>query len=496
MGKINRRRFIASAGMGAAALLLAGKAGRVAQAKKKPNFVVILGEGFGWSHTSGQMDELIAASKSSFYRTPNIENFARQGMRFANGYAASPRCTPSRASLFTGKTPALLKMTFVNMGGNTKRGDEDAETTGNYKLLSPRPTIELPASETTIGELLKSAGYRTAHFGKWHVGRTDPAKHGFDESDGPTNNGGPDNVPNPNPKEAFGMTERGIAFMTKQVRAGNPFYLQISHYGGRRAEDARPETYAAALKRLNGDARDAGDAAVVEDLDETIGTLLKKIDELGIAADTYVVYTADHGSPGQRANEPLRGGKGTLWEGGIRVPFIVRGPGIKANTYAHERVMAFDLLPTFAELAGVEKPLPDGVEGGSFAGILLGGGKGGVRRKREELVFHFPHYDNGNDGPATAIILGNLVAIKTYETGKLDLYDLEKDIGERRDLSDKLPDKAAEMERRMNAYLKEIGAQMPQPNPDYDPSKPEPDRRGKGGGNRDGRKEKKDRRNQ
>lgn len=479
MNKINRRKFISTVGIGAAGIILANKIS--VNAKTKPNFVVILGEGFGWSNTSGQMDEGVAGSKSSFIQTPNLENLAKQGMRFSNGYAASPRCTPSRASLFTGKTPGLLKMTFVNMGGNTKQ-DGDGEVVGdNFKLQSPRPTIELPQSEITIGEVLKNSGYTTAHFGKWHVGRSNPSSHGFDESDGATNNGGPENVRNPNPKEAYGMTERGINFMSKQVKANKPFYLQLSHYAGRREEDALPETYAAALKRVNGDERIAGEAAVFEDMDKTIGMLLKKIDELGIADNTYVLYTADHGAAGQRANEPLRGGKGTLWEGGIRVPFIVRGPGIKPNTFSKTRVMAFDILPTFAELAGVEKPLPNDIEGGSFAKVLLGGGTSEVKRKREELVFHFPHYDNGNDGPATAIMQGNLVAIKTYETGKLDLYDIVKDISERKDLSNQMPEKAVELEKKMNAYLTEINAQMPVQNPNFDPSKPASSTRGGGG---------------
>lgn len=493
MKKSNRRAFIKTA-VGATAVL--GLVQKRGMAASKPNFVVILGEGFGWSNTSIEMDAMVPTSKHPLYRTPNIERLARDGMRFTNGYAASPRCTPSRASLFTGKTPGLLKMTFVNMGGNTKRGDEDASGEGNYKLKSPSPTIELPAKEVTIGELLKNSGYATAHFGKWHVGRTNPSNHGFDESDGATNNGGPDNVANPNPKQAFGMTERGIAFMTKQVKAGRPFYLQLSHYAGRRREDARPETYDAVLKRIGGNEREAGDAAVFEDMDTTIGSLLKKIDELGITGDTYVLYTADHGAAGQRANEPLRGGKGTLWEGGIRVPFVVRGPGIKPGSFARTRVMAFDILPTFAELAGASKSLPSDIEGGSFASILKNGGAGEVKRRHEELVFHFPHYDNGNDGPASAIMVGNLVAIKTYETGKLDLYDLDKDIGERRDLSGSMKDKAKELESKMSAYLNEIDAQMPVANPDYDPKKPASESRGNGRGNGGRRENRRERRNQ
>ena len=183
MSKINRRKFISSVGIGTAGILLAGKLGNLVNAKTKLNFVVILGEGFGWSNTSGQMDESISASKHPYYQTPNLELLEKQGMRFSNGYAASPRCTPSRASLFTGKTPGLLKMTFVNMGGNTKQGGDGEINGDNFKLLSPHPTMELPQNETTIAEVLKNSGYTTAHFGKWHVGRANPSNHGFDESD-------------------------------------------------------------------------------------------------------------------------------------------------------------------------------------------------------------------------------------------------------------------------------------------------------------------------
>jgi arylsulfatase A-like enzyme len=148
-------------------------------------------------------------------------------MRFANFYAPSPRCTPSRAALFTGKSPAQLHMTFVGEGRKESRGNL------NGRVISPDSSIELPTSETTIAALLKRAGYATAHFGKWHVGRVNPSQHGFDESDGPTNNGGPDNVANPHPKQLHGMTERGMAFMGRQVKAGKPFYLQLSHYASR-----------------------------------------------------------------------------------------------------------------------------------------------------------------------------------------------------------------------------------------------------------------------
>jgi arylsulfatase A-like enzyme len=459
-----------------AALLLA-PLGLLAQ--KAPNFVVILGEGHGWSSTSVQMDESIAQSKSAFVRTPNLETLAKDGMRFAEFYAASPRCTPSRAAIFTGRNPAELHMTFVNEG---KRENDSA---ANGRVTPPSSLMDMPADAVTIGALLKDSGYATAHFGKWHVGRANPNEHGFDESDGATNNGGPDDVENPHPKELYGMTERGIDFMARQVKAGKPFYLQLSHYASRRGGDASSNAIATVKSwGLNLDARELGEAAADADLDIALGQLLKNLDELGIATNTFVMFTTDHGTPGK--NPPFAGGKGTVSEGGLRVPFIARGPGIVAGACSHVRAFHEDLFPTIAALANISAPLPKRIEGGSLADVLTHEGKGTVRRPREEFVVHFPHYDKDEIGPASAIYLGNFKLVRVYETGALRLFDLSKDITERHDLAQQMPDKAADLDRRLTEYLKTINAQMPTPNANYDPTKtPALGLKDKGGGKRD-----------
>jgi lysophospholipase L1-like esterase len=192
-------------------------------------------------------------------------------------------------------------------------------------------------------------------------------------------------------------------------------------------EDARPETVAA-IRQRGVDDLQLADAAIAEDVDINIGLLLKKLDELGIADNTYVIYTTDHGGYG-RINAPLNNGKGSLLEGGIRVPLIIRGPGVKAGVCSHTRVAGIDLLPTIAELAHLKTSLPKSIEGGSLAPVLRSRGKAAVKRPREELIFHFPHYDYENDGPASVIFLGHLKAYKRYETGELRLYDLAKDLG-------------------------------------------------------------------
>ena len=439
-----------------------------------PNFVFILGEGHGLSSTSVQMDDAVPASKSAFVRTPNLEKLAAGGMRFANFYAPSPRCTPSRVAIFTGKSPAQLRMTFINEGRN------DTGDNPNGRVIPPSASMELPTSETTLADVLQRAGYATAHFGKWHMGRANPREHGFDENDGANGNGGPDNVANPHPKQLYAMTERGMDFMARQVKAGKPFYLQLSHYASRQGGDASPAALAT-VKSWSGslNERELAEAAADLDLDIAFGMVLKKLDELGIANITYVIFTTDHGTPGR--NPPLAGGKGTVSEGGLRVPLIVRGPGVRAGTCSHVRVIGEDLLPTLAELVHVTEALPKGVEGGSFASVLANGGSGAVRRPREEFIVHFPHYDKDAIGPASAIYLGDFKLVRVYETGALELFNLVKDPGERHDLAREMPDKVKELNQRLSDYLVALNAQMPKPNPNYDPNKPTDTTRARGG---------------
>jgi arylsulfatase A-like enzyme len=453
------------------ALLLSGALSAAQAADAPPNFVVILGEGHGWSSTSVQMDEAVAESKSAVVRTPNLERLAREGTRFSNFYAPSPRCTPTRAALLTGKSPAQLHMTFVG------EGKRESGAGAAARVLTPQATTELPATETTVAEALKRAGYATAHFGKWHLGRTDPREHGFDESDGPTGNGGPDNAENPHPKQLYSMTARGTDFMARQAKAGKPFYLQLSHYASRQGGDASPEALAA-VKGWGGELseREAAEAAADWDLDLALGQVLKAVDDLRLASSTYVIFTTDHGTPGK--NPPLAGGKGTVSEGGLRVPLIVRGPGVRPGACSRVRATGVDLFPTLAELACVSEPLPQGVEGGSLAAVLAHGGVGAVARPREEFVVHFPHYDKDAIGPASALYLGDLKLIRVYETGALELFDLASDLAERRDLAQAQPDKAKELDRRLEAYLVSVGAQLPAPRTQRDPGGAAPRKEG------------------
>ena len=462
---ISRRQFLSRAAAGTAALLAADM-GYAGVAPQPPNFVFILAEAHGWGSLSAPMDSAYSAKRGSQAQTPQLGRLAAAGMRFSRAYAPSPRCLPSRAALLTGKTPAQLHMTFVIDENEGKdRSDPSA-----HPLVPPSCLLELPSSEITVAELLKQHGYATAHFGKWHMGHVDPSRHGFDESDGATSNRGPRGDNRPNPTEAHGIVDRGIAFMRRQVQTGKPFYLQISHYSAHNPEEVSPQALDAFMKRTGvQDRRIAGPQAGAEEMDATTGVLLAALDSLGVSKNTFVIYTSDHGSQARNDNAPLAGGKGTLWEGGIRVPMIVRGPGVAPGAVSNSLVVGHDLMPTICELAGLSDPLPNRVEGGSLAPILTHGGTGAVKRPREEVVFHFPHYDHDVNGPGSALILENYKLVHFYEKGTNLLFDLSKDVGEQRNLAAELPEKTNDLKRRLDAYLSEMQAQMPTANPKYVP---------------------------
>lgn len=433
-----------------------------ASAAAAPNFVFILGEGLGWTSTSVRMDPDIPESRNDYFRTPNLQRLADGGMRFANFYAPSPRCTPSRATYFTGKSPAKLGMTFVGIRAGS-----------NLRLVEPTPTLELPLEETTIAEVLRDSGYATAHFGKWHVGRRSPSEHGFDNTDGANNNGGPENVRNPNPKQAYAITERGLEFIESNATARRRFYVQISHYGGRGGASALRSTNQAVSNWAESRGRSTTEraaAAAVLDMDITVGMVLDKLEELGIADETYLFYATDHGAPGS-GNLPLALGKGTVWEGGLKVPLFFRGPGIVPGSVSRVRATGMDLAPTVADLAGLSDKLPRGVEGGSLATVLTNHGRGSAVRPLEEIVFHFPHYDFDPLGPASAMLWGDYKLIRFYEDpGKPKLFNIRTDPYERNNLFSALPEKAEELGERLDAYLRSVGARLPRVNGNFDPS--------------------------
>ncbi len=436
-----------------------------ALAAERPNIVFMLADDQGWSGLSVAMHPQIAESKGDIYHTPNLERLAAQGRRFSAAYAPAPVCSPTRISLMTGKSPAALHWTKA------------APPETGHKLLEPRNVKSIAPGETTIGDMLRTAGYATAHYGKWHISGGGPEKHGFDESDGDTGNENAFQFTDPNPVDIFGMADRAAKFMEKSAKAKKPFFIQLSWNALHAAENANKVTLAKYEQKLGGDNRKRiTTAAITEDLDTGVGRVLDAIDRLGLVEKTYVIYTSDNGAGGGK--KALRGGKGDVFEGGIRVPLIIRGPGIKPNSWCHTRVVGYDFFPTFCEWGGVAKAtLPKGIEGGGIVPLLGDNSPGDVRRPREELVFHFPHYQG--DTPHSAIFLGDSKLLHFYEDDHDELYDLSQDLGERQNLAAQRPAETRQLRERLQKYLVAVNAQLPIPNPDYDPARPiEPAKRG------------------
>ncbi|MDP7033761.1 MAG: sulfatase-like hydrolase/transferase [Planctomycetota bacterium] len=437
----------------------------------KPNIVFILVDDMGWTGTSVPAHNKIKDSRSDYYQTPSLEKLATQGMTFSSAYASSPMCTPSRASFLTGKSPAQLHMTTP---GPVQRAQS------YMKVIPPVHLNSLPENEVTIAEVLKKRGYATAHFGKWHLSGGGPGQHGFDEHDGETGNEGPGLYEDPNPKDLFGITKRAESFMEKSLNSGKPFYLHLSHYAVHGPNKCNAKTRDWFESRPRGKRHTSSEyAAMTKDFDVSVGRILAKLQSLGIEENTYVVFMSDNGAGrrnSRQENDPLAGGKGSLSEGGIRVPLIVRGPGVKSGVYCHESVIGFDLFPTICEWVGAKTSVHKGVEGASWAPLL--GGKKNFKRKQKALVFHFPHYGKGSSQvPQSALLVGSKKLIKDYDSGKLSLYDLDKDIGESHDLAQERPSETRKLEKLLVAYLKKIKAQLPRKNQDFDSSATKTDRR-------------------
>jgi arylsulfatase A-like enzyme len=303
----------------------------------RPNIVFMLSDDQAWNGLSVAMHPDVPASRNEIYHTPNLERLAHQGMRFSAAYAPAPVCSPTRISVQTGKYPARLHWTKA------------APAVDGQRLLEPRLIKQIPSRETTVGELLQRAGYATAHLGKWHLSGGGPGQHGYDLHDGDTGNENAFQFTDPNPVDIFGMAERAERFMQQSRDAGKPFYIQLSWNALHAPELARAATaakYAHLTRESNSKA--ASVAAITEDLDDGVGHVLDAIERLGLSSNTYVLYMSDNGAGGGKRGG-ISGGKGSLWEGGIRVPFLIRGPGIAPDSWCHAPIHGVDLLPTFCE---------------------------------------------------------------------------------------------------------------------------------------------------
>lgn len=418
----------------------------IGQDRTKPNIVLILADDLGYADLS--------CYGSPLCRTPNIDHLAAQGMRFTEAYAACPVCSPSRAAIMTGKYPARLHITDWIPGENRMW----------EKLALPHWLKSgLPASETTVAELLKQQGYACGTAGKWHLGKIPPTEQGFEV-------GGEDWDLNKkqderDPKGVFTLARQALDFIEKN--RDKPFFFYLSYYAVH-LPLRYDSTVKAKYEKLAGSNNpiDPGYAAMVEAMDDSVGIFLKGLADLGVADNTLIIFTSDNGGlQGPTQNAPLRAGKGTLYEGGIRVPMIVKWPGhVRTGTESSAVITGVDYLPTFCEIAGTTN-LPDSIDGTSFLQAITKNSS----LKRDAVYWHYPHYHKG--GPGGVIRKGNYKLIEFLEDGHCELYDLGSDIGEKNDLAKKMPEKADELLGELRAWRTSVGAQMMEPNPDYDPKR-------------------------
>ncbi len=478
----SRRHFLKWLGFGAAAAMLPGfvRGGP----RKRPNFVFFLVDDLGWKD--------LGCYGSTFYDTPNIDRLAASGMRFTDAYAACPVCSPTRASIMTGKYPARLGITDWIPGQRPK----------NRKLLAPPIHNQLALGEVTIAEALKEAGYRTFFAGKWHLGGEGffPEQQGFDINKGGHHRGSPPGgyySPYKNPKLKDGpageyltdrLTDESIRFL--QARGKEPFLLYLSFYTvhtpiqackrhletfKKKAEALPPLKGPDQIKERDGWTKLRQDnpayASMVHAMDENVGRVLDKLDQLGLTETTVVVFMSDNGGLSTlrrrgypTSNLPLRAGKGWCYEGGIREPMIIRAPGVtRPGGVCGVPVTSTDFYPTMLELAGLAARPKQHVDGLSLVPLLAGG----KTLPRDAIYWHYPHYHGSTWTPGAAVRAGDWKLIEFYDEGTVELYNLSKDIGERRDLARKMPEKKNELLTLLHTWQKRVGAKMPRPNPDY-----------------------------
>ncbi len=438
---------------------------------QKPNVILILADDLGWTD--------LACYGSDFYETPHLDQLARDGMKFIQAYSACTVCSPTRAALLTGKYPARLRVTDWIPGLPPE----------NPKLLVPDWTKYLSLEELSLGRALKSAGYATASIGKWHLGNEEhyPEKHGFDLNVAGSFGSGPPSYFAPyristlpdGPKGEY-VTDRLADEAARFIAAhkDEPFFLYWPHFAVHTPIQGKPalvEKYKAKLRP--GQAQtNAVYAAMVESLDDAVGRMRRTLNELKLSERTIIIFGSDNGGRvPTTSNLPLRVGKGSCYEGGTRVPFIVHWPGVTApGSVCDTPVISMDVFPTVLEMTGLKKSARGPVDGLSLVPLLRQSGK----LKRDTLFWHYPHYQHyqlGGTTPYGAIRAGDFKLLEFFDDMRVELYNLRDDLGEQRNLAAEMPDKAAELRKRLHAWRKEVGAQMPSPNPAYDPSKPEHD---------------------
>ena len=496
VGRLTRRDFLKYvAWLTANSALSASAHGATKVSSARPNFVFILADDLGWAD--------VGCYGSDLHETPNIDELARQGMRFTDAYAAAPVCSPTRASIMTGKYPARLHITIWY--------ESSANPPRNRRLIPPVTQGNMPHEQVTIAEVLKNAGYFTAHIGKWHLGDAAhyPETQGFDVNIGGTFWGAPTTFFYPYggssrwggefryvPHLEFGsegeyLTDRltDEAIRVIERAKDKPFFLNLCYHTVHTPIEGKPELIEHYKKKVKPGMHHQNYeyAAMVYSLDENVGRIIAKISELGIAENTVIIFFSDNGGYINKYNKktvtnnyPLRSGKGSLYEGGTRAPLIVRWPGVtKAGSVCRQPVSSIDFYPTFLDitgLAGDPKHNAD-MDGLSLVPLLK---KPTAELKRKALYWHYPHY-YATTSPVSSIRQGDwklleyLPAPASPDTSRggggpnkrIELYNLKRDIGEKNNLAERMPEKAEQLRKRLDAWRKAVDAQMPTPNPKY-----------------------------
>ncbi len=453
---------------------------------KRPNFVFILADDFGCRDLSGE--------GSAFYETPNLDRIARDGMKFVNGYATCQVCSPSRASIMTGKYPARLHITdYIGAPSGYK-------WTRNGKILPAEYLHDLPHEETTLAEAMREGGYRTFFAGKWHLGGkgSHPNHHGFDINIGGHFRGSPPGgffAPFQNSEMLDGpageslpqrLAQETVKFI--ETTSGKPFFAYLSFYSVHAPIQTTPELWAkyrdkavakdAPAERFLIDrtlpVRQVQDcpiyAGMVESMDSAVGLVLESLDRLKLDDNTVVIFTSDNGgvSSGDAfatANLPFRGGKGRQWEGGVREPYYIKAPGMKSGTN-ETPVTGTDFYPTILELAGLSARGDQHMDGVSLVPLLTGGSI-----KPRSLFWHYPHYGNQGGEPSSFVRDGDWKLIHYWEDGHDELYNIVRDIGEQTDLAASNVDRVAGLRKQLDAWLVETEATIPEMDPRFDQKK-------------------------
>jgi arylsulfatase A-like enzyme len=449
-------------------------AGQLA-ADNRPNVVFILADDLGWAD--------LGCYGSTYHKTPNLDRLAAEGMRFTNAYAACPVCSPTRASIMTGKYPQRLGITDW-LPGRPDRPDQ--------KLKRPALVTDLPASEVTLAAAFKKAGYITALMGKWHLGSKEasPEKRGFDVNIAGDHTGtalsyfapfadksgrimpGLEKAP-----EGEYLTDRLAEEAVKFIEASRitrPFFLYLPHYAPHTPMKAKADKIAKYNERPAGQQGNPTYAAMVESLDDAVGRVMTTLKRLHLDNDTIVVFTSDNGGlatlegmpTAPTCNAPLREGKGYLYEGGIRVPLIIKWPGyIRART-TDTPVCSIDFFPTLCEACGIKTDAK--IDGLSLVPVLEE-----HKVAQRDLYWHYPHYANQGSKPGGAVRSGNYKLIEFYENDRRELFDVVADVGENKNLAVEKPEVVKQLTEKLAAWRKDVGAKMPTPNPDYAPN-PQP----------------------